>query len=103
MPERTVYILNKDANDYSPAEEFGSLAFVTEGPLDRFAVSNLYRLVHEAMRDSDAEDLIVIGGLPVLNMIAGAYFVELHGRLNLLIYGHRDKKYVERSLSFDNV
>lgn len=103
MPDkRTVYILNRDAHDYSPAQEFGHLTFITDGPIDRFAASHLYRQVHEAMRDSDPDDLIVIGSLPILSMIAGSYFVNLHGRLNLLIYGARDKKYVERTLDFGN-
>src|SRR5262249_28570724 len=96
---RTVFVLNKDGHDFTPAGEFGSIVYITEGALDRFAVSNMYRAVDTAMHDSSEDDLIVVSSLSIVNAIASAYFATLHGRLNLLLFSKG--KYIERNLSFD--
>ncbi|GAH68034.1 unnamed protein product, partial [marine sediment metagenome] len=32
----TVYVTNKSGHDYSPAESYGGLVYITTGNLDRF-------------------------------------------------------------------
>lgn len=94
-----VYVISKSSHDYSEAEKYGELVFLSEGRMNRFCTNNIVRQFEEAMRDCKSGDFILQTGLTVMNMIAAAIFVAKHGRLNLLIYDHG--KYVERTLLFE--
>ncbi|MHB8413898.1 MAG: hypothetical protein ACYDB1_00690 [Acidiferrobacteraceae bacterium] len=95
-----VYIPNKGAHDYESAKRFGELVFCTDGVLDKWDTSQMYRELSTAMRESHAEDFIVLTSLASLCSIAAAIFAAKHGRLNLLI--HRADGYVARTLMLDN-
>ena len=91
-----VYIVNKSAHDFSPAEIFGEIVFLSEGPMNRYSTNNMHRRFTEIMKDSDPEDYIVPCSLNVMNIIAGAVFARLHGTLNLLLF--KGGEYLERNL-----
>ena len=95
-----VYIVNKAAHDYSDAERFGDLVFCTDGALNRYDTSQMYRELYSSMKDSMEEDYILLTSLTSLCSIACAIFAHKHGCLNLLI--HRDVGYVERKLVFQS-
>jgi hypothetical protein len=92
----TVYVVNKSAHDFSAAEEFGQLKFLSSGSRDRYAVNSIHRDFYEILSKSKPEDYILICGLTVMNCIACAIFAALHGKLNLLIF--RKGSYLERNL-----
>jgi len=89
-----VYIPNKGAHDFSPAERWGTPVFMTEGPINRYATTQMHRIFTEALAGSEAEDYILLTSLGVMNCVACAIFAHRHGRLNLLLY--KDGGYVER-------
>ncbi len=94
-----VLVINKSSHDYSKAEEFGKLVFMSEGSMSRFAVSSIYRLFEPFINQSKPEDYILLGGLSIMCSIACSMFAVKHGRLNLLIYKPTPKKpgvYLER-------
>lgn len=91
-----VFIVNKSAHDFSHAENFGKLVFLSEGPVGRYATNNMYRLFMQELKKSKPTDYIVPCSLNVMNCIACAIFANMHGKLNLLLY--KDKKYIERNL-----
>ena len=94
----TVFIVNKSAHDFTEAEKFGHLIFITEGRLNRFAVNDMHRQTSEALFESDKEDFIVPCSLNVLNSIVCATFAVMHKRLNLLLFKQGD--YIERNIIF---
>lgn len=94
MPK--VYIVNKSSHDFSPAEKYGELIFLSEGSINRYATNNMHRIFSEILVDSSPEDYIVLCSLSVMNSIAGAIFAHKHGKLNLLLF--KDGKYIERNL-----
>lgn len=91
-----VYIVNKGGHDYSDAQRFGVVQFLSEGPVSKYAVSKIYREFAMRMRGSGADDYILLTGLTTMACIACSCFSYIHGRLNLLIY--KNGKYVERRL-----
>lgn len=95
-----VFVLNKGAHDFSAAREYGELVYCTDGALDKYNVSQMYRVIADAMSESDFDDYILLTSLSVLCTVAGAIFAAKHGRLNLLIF--KDDKYVSRKLVFPN-
>lgn len=90
-----VFIVNKSSHDFSPAERFGTISFLSEGPMNRYATNSMVRQFQEGMRDSGPGDYIVPCSLNVMNSIACAIFAHKHGRLNLLLF--KEGTYIERN------
>jgi hypothetical protein len=89
--------VNRSSHDFSAAQRYGELHFLSEGPISKYAVTKIYRQFAEDFRQSTPDDYVMISGLTVMVSIACASFAFLHGgRLNLLIF--KDGKYVERKL-----
>lgn len=100
-PPKKVFVTNKGGHNYSDAERFGELIFMTEGSQNRFAVSSTYRAFIDAMSDSNENDYLLITSMNVLNAIAAAIFARKHGRLNLLLFNRG--KYEARELDIDSL
>ena len=94
MPK--VFIVNRSAHDFSPAEEFGEIIFLSEGPMNRYSTNNMHRKFTDILRDSNSEDYIVPCSLNVMNSIACAIFAVMHRKLNLLLF--KNGEYLERNL-----
>lgn len=94
----TVYVVNRSGHDFSEAERFGRLHFLSEGPVSKYAVSKIYREFAMQLRESTPDDYILITGLTTMACIACSCMSFLHeGKLNLLLY--KNGRYVERRLS----
>ena len=106
----TVYIVNKSAHNFSEAEKFGEIVFLTSGRLNRFNINDMHRQCTEALSESKEDDYIVPCSLNILNSIACSIFAVKHGRLNLLLFkegryksdkGYKEKDtYLERNIVF---
>jgi len=94
----TVFIVNKSAHNFSKAEDYGELRFITEGKLNRYSTNDMHRQASEALKESKPEDYIVPCSLNVLNSIVCATFAVMHGKLNLLLF--RGGYYLERNIVF---
>lgn len=90
-----VYVVNKSAHDFSPAESYGEVIFLSEGSMNRYATNSMIRQFEDAMKDSQPNDYIVPCSLNVMNSIACAIFAHKHGKLNLLLY--KNGVYIERN------
>ena len=96
MTKRKVYVLSDGGHDYSAAEKFGQIVICSEGALHKDDISQMYRLLSDAMYDAREEDYILVSSLTSLCMVASAFMANNFGKVNLLIY--RDGRYVERNL-----
>ena len=83
---RKVFVINQSSHDYSVAEQFGELVFMTKGSVNRFNVSEIFRLLDPFLSQSSENDYLLVGGHSVLCSVACSMFVAKHKRLNLLIY-----------------
>lgn len=93
---QTVYVVNRGGHDFSEAERFGRLHFLSEGSMSKFAANKIYREFSIHLRSSKPDDYILLTGLSTMNVVACSIFSYLHGRLNLLLY--KNGKYVERKI-----
>ena len=94
-----VYIVNRSIHDYSAAEKFGELVFLSEENMPKFSTSKAYRQFWEVLKDSKPTDHLLISGLPMLGIVAAFILTKKHGRLNLLLFNPSDgmkKDYIER-------
>ena len=90
-----VYIVNKSYHNFSAAEDYGDIIFLSEGSMNRYSTNNMMRTFAEKMKDSSKEDHIVPCSLNVMNSIACAIFAHKHGTLNLLLF--KGGIYIERN------
>ena len=94
MTKKTVYIVNNSGHDFSSAEPFGKLEFLTEGLVDRFNITGMYRAFQPKIDESKPG---------VMSAVACSMFANKHGRLNLLLWRGEEngkQRYVQRRLSF---
>jgi len=97
-----VYVPNKSIHDFSAAEEFGNLVFLSEGNVKKYATNLIYRQFNKILRKSEPDDYLLVTGLTTLNLVACHILTKLHGRVNLLLFkpGKGGKKeYLERIIS----
>ena len=101
MPERRprVYVPNKAGHDYSDAERFGDLVFITEGVVNKFALQIFYRHAAEAMFDAEPQDYILIASLNSLCAICTAIMARRTSKVRFLLF--RKDKYIERVVDVD--
>lgn len=99
--DRTVFVPNRGGHNYSAAEDFGKLVFLTEGNIRRFAVSTHYRVMIEKMRAAHREDFVLVSSLSILNSIATGILARRFGQVNFLLF--HDGVYVQRSVNFDSL
>ena len=90
-----VFIVNKSSHDFSPADKYGDVIFLSEGSMNRYATNSMVRQFEEAMKGSTEDDFIVPCSLNVMNSIACAIFASKHHKLNLLLF--KDGGYIERN------
>jgi len=87
-----VYVPNEGAgHDYSDAERYGELVFVTSGSVSPFDTGVMNRSWTEALEGSSSSDYIIVTSLNSLCMIGAAQFATKHKRLNLLIFSSSGK------------
>ena len=81
-----VFVVNKGGHDFSSASSYGELVYLSEGSLNRYAVTNMYRQFAEILKHSNKSDYILLTGLTTMSAIACSIFGYQHGRLNILIF-----------------
>ena len=98
----SVFIVNKGFHDYSPAEEYGEIVYMSTDPsgIAQLHTSTMARLFQPYIEASDPEDYILVTAFTVMVSIASAMFAAKHKRLNLLIYRPADNRYEVRRLKF---
>lgn len=93
---RKVYIVSGSSHDFSQAEKFGELVYLSKGPMNRYAVNNMYRQFYEILKDSLPEDYLLICGLAVMNGVAASILAIKHHKINYLLY--EKGGYLERNV-----
>lgn len=98
MPK--VFVVNKSAHDFSEAERYGELVFLTEGRQYHHNANNMSAVLAQKLIHSSPEDYLVLTSLNVLCALAAAIFAQLHnGRLNILLF--KNGRYAARELRLD--
>ena len=98
-----VWVINRSAHDYSGAERWGNVRYLTDGPVNRYATGKIFRLLNEPLRESGKNDYILLTGLTVMACIACSIFALRHKRLNLLIFRPATHTYVERRMNLEDL
>jgi hypothetical protein len=98
---RRVFIPNRSRHDFSNAERFGELSFLTSGLINRLETSQMCRVLEKGLEKSSPEDLLLPSSLTIMSVLAGVILAMKHGRLNLLVFCDGD--YTERNIDFKDL
>jgi hypothetical protein len=96
-----VFVVNRSGHDFTSAEKYGDLVYLSIGQQNRFSVTTMLRQFSVPLQGSKPDDFILLTGLSTMNAIACSAFAYLHGRLNLLLF--KKNKYIERHLIFEEL
>jgi hypothetical protein len=104
MKKPKVFVVSRGYHDYSAAEPFGEIIYLAEGTMNKFNVANMVRQFETELKNSKPDDYLLIGGPTVMCIIAASMMIQLHGRVNMLLFRSRPKgdDYVERTLLFSD-
>ena len=94
-----VYITNRGCHDYSAAEIYGELVFMTDGIINRYAIGETYRVFENYLKSSHSEDYLLVSGMPIMLVVAAGILSAKHNCLNLLMY--KDGKYLKRNITYN--
>lgn len=97
---RKVFVVNDAGHDYSSAESYGELIFMTRGMLPVLQLTRMLREFDEHLKGSSPADYILHSGPSVVNSIACSLFAVKHKKLNLLLFV--GDGYELRQLNFEN-
>jgi len=102
-PRPKVYVVNKSTHDYSAADCFGDIVFLSKNNLQKFSTSQAYRIFWPILEKSSPEDYLLVSGMPMHCLVASFILTNKHGRLNLLLFTEKNnkKKYLERIIIGD--
>ena len=93
-----VYVTNQSGHDFSAAEKFGELVYLSKGKINPFQVTKMYKEFVVHLDSSASEDYILITGLSVMNSIAVACMAYKHSRINILQWHEGEHRYKSRTI-----
>jgi len=95
----TVFISNMaKSHDYTKAAEFGAIRPVTSGNYAIFKTTRLMEEIVDALAISTENDYLLFSGSSVIAALCMSVWMELHGRVKILLYDRSRQQYVERVL-----
>jgi len=98
MDKRKVFIVSKGGFDYSDAEKYGELIFLSDSIIDKTKANKLFMQFREKLVNSSKYDYLIITGLPIMVCIASSILARKHGQVNYLIFS--DGLYLERNIVY---
>lgn len=103
MAEQTVWIVNFSGHDYSDAERFGEIEFITQGYVPRDRLDRMLGTVAERIANSGPNDWLLPSGLIPLNVLAGACWLKKHDTLRLLLWDDKTNRYRTMEVGEDHI
>lgn len=104
MTDRTIYISNVSrSHDYESAKKFGTLRPVTSGNYPIFKTIRLQEEIINALVYSKPDDYLLLSGSSVVAGMCMLIWELIHGKVNVLLFDRKEKSYVLRKFSRDNV
>lgn len=84
-----VFVTNFAGHDYSNAERFGEIVWITRGYISFHSLDRVKYQICEQVFKSTPEDWLLLSGIPVICVVSALFWYHLHRKVKLLIH---DKK-----------
>jgi len=90
-----VYITNAAGHDFSKAEKFGELTWITKGWVPLQSLDRVKFLVAEKLQHARPEDYLLLSGTQVVCVVAALYWFYKFGEVKLLVHDKKEDDYRE--------
>jgi hypothetical protein len=80
----TVYVVHQGDIDFTPAQQYGDLRYITQGYARFDNVKKLSQQIANHLCDSKPTDFLVLSGNNLLCAIVCLMWMKLHGHINIL-------------------
>lgn len=97
-----VYVANYAAHDFSTAERYGELRFITKGFISFQGLDRVKYQVAEGLRDTSAEDWLALSGANILNVLAALLWYDKHRVVKILNFDKNSRQYREITVTPEN-
>lgn len=91
-----VFVTNFAGHDYTDAERFGELTWITKGYVSFHSLDRVKFAICEKIMASAPQDWLLLSGIPVISALAAAFWYHRHKQVKLLVLDKKQKdKYRE--------
>lgn len=97
--DKVVWLVNKGGHDYSSLADFGRVIPITTGAVNPFNPDRLMVNIGHHLSMAKEVDYVAISGVPILNALVFAMWLERFGEANLLQWSVRAGAYVFTKVS----
>ena len=94
-----VYVVNNANHDYSKAEQYGELMYVTRGKLPIFKTSTVRAMLEKGLVKFTKDDYLLISGPAIVNIIAATILYNKFDTVKFLVFDAKQQDYVVRHIN----
>lgn len=106
VPETTwrkVYVTNYASHDYTDAERYGEICFVTRGFISFQSLDRVRYQVAQGLKGATADDWLALSGTNIINVLAAILWFQRFGRCKILNFDKTTQKYREIIMTPENI
>lgn len=94
-----VYIVNNANHDYSKAEQYGELMYVTRGKVPIFKTSTVRAMLEKGLVEFTKDDYLLISGPAIVSVMAATVLYNKFDTVKFLVFDAKQQDYVVRHLN----
>jgi len=94
-----VYVVNNANYDYSKAEQYGELVYVTKGKLPIFRTSTVRAMLEKGLVKFTKDDYLLISGPAIVSVMAATILYNNFDTVKFLVFDAKQQDYVVRHLN----
>jgi hypothetical protein len=97
--ERKVIVPQMAGHDFQKATSFGRVIELLSGRLSPFNLDLLQTRIKKRLREEDisSDDFLVLSGPAVINCLVFTEWLNMHNKIELLLFHSRDFQYIHRT------
>ena len=94
-----VYVVNNTNHDYSKAEQYGELVYVTKGKLPIFKTNTVRAMLEKGLVKFTKDDYLLISGPAIVSVMAAIILFNKFDTVKFLVFDAKQQDYVVRHLN----
>lgn len=94
-----VFVTNEGRHDFSKAEQYGKIVYITEGDVPVYSIDRLFFNIKEKLFDLTENDFILLSGSNIICSITMAAAICISPVIKLLIFKAKQEEYLIRKIN----
>ena len=94
-----VYVVNNTNHDYSKAEQYGELVYITKGKVPIFKTNTVRAMLEKGLVKFTKDDYLLISGPAIVSVMAATILYNNFDTVKFLVFDAKQQDYVVRHLN----